>query len=232
MVVMTSRSNEVTRAVTEYLQKHFHKPPLGALARWSGESGEYTYALRAVVEHEATPAIHGWSLVRVTAHEDFLSRTLQGGGSEGIFAVQHGEVLYLTPEHPENISRVLRADRLAGEVAPEKIAALCCEVLLSRPNARYSVLLSGDEISSWYPEARGYVRDRHSAARLERELAPPRWEQEHAAARLVFYALVAGFQSYQALRVTVTVPESEPVQSNEEVVVNRVFERCPVVRTR
>ena len=228
---MTNKSSEVAQAVTEYLRKHLQKPPLGVLARWSGVAGEYSYALRSLVEHEATTVIHGWSILRVTAREDLLWRKLQGGGSEGVFAVQRGEVLYLTPEYPENITRVLRATAPAGITAPGTIANLCCEVLLSRPSARYFVLTSGDEISSWYPEARGYVRDRDGAERLERELAPPRWEHEHAAARIVFYALVVGFQSYQVCRVTVTVPEHEPAATNEEIAVERVFKRCPVVRT-
>lgn len=232
MTVMTSVSNEVTRTVTEYLHKHFHKPPLGALARWSGEPGEYSYSLRTVVEHEASATVRSWLLVRVTAHEDFLWRKLQGGGSEGVFAVQDEEMLYLTPEYPENISRVLRAAQSEGEVAPEKIAALCCEVLLSRPNAHYSVLTRDNEISSWYPEARGYVRDRDGTERLQRQLESPRWEHDEAGARLIFYTLLVGFQSYQVRCVTVTISESEPVQSNEEVVVERVFERWPVVRTR
>jgi hypothetical protein len=231
MIVMTDKNSEHSRVITAYLHEHFHKPPLGTLARWCGESSEYAYTIRSIAEHEASANVPGWALLRVTAGEDFLWRKVRGGGSEGVFAMQDDEVLYLTPEHPDNIARILRAAQSVRESAPEKLATLCCEVFLSRANAQYSVLSSGNEIALWYPEARGYVRDTEGAKRLEQQLAPPRWECDDAEARLVFYSLVAGFQSYQVRRVTVTVSEKTPVTGCDEVVVERVFERIPIVRT-
>jgi hypothetical protein len=231
MIVMTDKNSDHGRVIAAYLHEHFHKPSLGALARWYGESTEYAYTIRSIAEHEASANVPGWVLLRVTACEDFLWRKVQGGGSEGVFALQDGEVMYLTPEHPNNLSRILRAAQPVRERAPEKLATLCCEVFLSRANAQYSVLSSGNEIALWYPEARGYVRDTEMAERLEQEISQPRWEHDDADAHLVFYALVASFQSYQVRRLRVRVPEKTPVTSSDEVVVARVFERIPVVRT-
>lgn len=227
---MAITSDELSHVVSGFLRQHFHKQPPGVLARWCGESREYSYALRSLVAHQANGHFPGWTLVRVTAAEDFLWRRLQGGGSVGVFGVQARDVVSLTPEHPENLVRVLNSATQIRSVPPEVVAALCCEVLLSRPNADYSVLNSSADIQEWYPAQRGYVLNDAQWRGCKEQVCPPRWEGDASQASVVWYALVSGFQSYRVCRVTVKLAQGAEVACTEDAIVERVFSSMPVVR--
>lgn len=221
---------EVYSAIDRYLREYFRKEPPSSLGRWIGESAEYSYVMRSATLHEVSGVTRGYSVLRVTVEDEFLRRKERGGGSTGLFSVRSGEVLYLTPEHPEYVTRLMQAvESVTGETA-RAFAELWCETVLSKPDAHYVPLVASQDVELLYPEARGYELDREVWWRAELRFTPPTWQREEAEVGLEFFALVACFRKHEAHRVAVRVAADSTLTVSDDVVAESIFKRAPFVR--
>ncbi|MFN4895465.1 MAG: hypothetical protein ACK5GN_00900 [Pseudomonadota bacterium] len=236
---MATTRSELTDLIIGYLREHFPKEDDGILQRLIGAPRGYSYALKSVGEFEDGKIFSGWLLLRVTAEEDFLWKKLRGGGSQGIFGVRGMEVTYLAPDHPEGLEHLLRSEGRVSEVSAERLAALCCEVLLSRPNAQYTLLASSASLDALieqsYAESRGYRLNRDGWHKLALNICAPHWESLDKAnhkveGHLVFFGLLVGFQSYQVARISVAIAQDGTVTWSQEIALDQLFLQVPMVR--
>jgi len=221
---------EVLSAIDRYLREHFRKEPPSSLGRRIGEPAEYSYVVRSATLNEVSRVTRGYSVLRVTVEDDFLQRKERGGGSTGLFSVRSGEVLYLTPEHPEYVTRLMQAVESATDETARAFADLWCEAVISKPDAHYVPLVASQDVELLYPKARGYELDREVWRRAELRFIPPTWQRDEAGMRLEFFALVAGYRRCEAHRVIVRVAADSTLTVCDDVVAESIFKRTPFVR--
>ena len=234
MLAMTSHDRkcepELHSAIDRYLREHFRKEPTSTLGRWMGELPEYSYVVRSATLHEVSGVTRGYSVLRVTVEDDFLQRKERGGGSTGLFSVRNGEVLCLTPEHPEYVTRLMQAVESVTDETARAFAELWCEAALSKPDAHYFSLKASQDVGVPYPEARGYELDREVWRRAELRFIPPTWQRDEAGVGLEFFALVADFRRCGAHRIAVRVAADGAFTVSDDVIAESIFKRTPFVR--
>lgn len=218
------------KLIEGFLRRHFRKPQSGILSRLLGESADYRYAIRSLCEHQASKYLGVDALLCVEVDEDFLWHKLSGGASQGIFAVAADRVSYLIPGAQEEVEHLLRSIESQSMTPPGVVAALCCDVLLSGVDTKYTVLTESGEIAEWYPESRGFRVNPEQLQKIEQNISAPVWKLSDEAISLEFCGFVSGFQTYQVRQIAVKLPKDSAMQWNEQVVADRVFVSTPLVR--